>query len=61
MIEVGRNSIIVRNVDKDSNEFKKVNYAYSLYDKVKHKYVFSDITERDTDIKYPKKINVDNI
>ena len=61
MIEVGRNSIIVRNVDKDSNEFKKVNYAYSLYDKVKHKYVFSVFTVIDSDLYFPASIGVDNI
>ena len=40
MIEVGRNSIVVRNVDLESAEFKKLNSTFSLYDQVQHKYTF---------------------
>lgn len=61
MIEVGRNSIIVRNIDKKSEAFKKISRAYSLYDKVYHKYTFSVFTVIDNDMYFPASIGVENI
>lgn len=61
MIEVGRNSIIVRDVDFKSQKFKNINYQYSLYDKVQHKYVFSAFTTIDTDLYFPESIGLDQI
>jgi len=61
MIEVGRNSIVVRNVKLDSQEFRNVNYNYSLYDKVLHKYTFSAFTIIDNDLYFPASIGVDEI
>lgn len=61
MIEVGRNSIIVRNVDAKSDAYKKINFAYSLYDKVYHKYTFSVYTMIDNDMYFPASIGVENI
>lgn len=61
MIEVGRNSIVVRNVDFNSKEFKRINANFSLYDKVKHKYVFSAFTIIDTDLYFPATIGESTI
>ena len=59
MIEVGRNSIVVRNVDLESKEFKNANYNYSLYDKVLHKYTFSAFTRIDNDLYFPASVGVE--
>jgi superfamily II DNA or RNA helicase len=56
MIEVGRNSIVIRNVDVDSQEFKNFNYNYSLYDKVLHRYTFSAFSIIDKDIYVPASV-----
>lgn len=61
MIEVGRNSIIVRNVDSGSKEFKKAAAIYSLYDKVLHKYVFSAFVQIDNDLYFPASLGVGEI
>jgi superfamily II DNA or RNA helicase len=61
MIEVSRNSIVVRNVDMNSQEFKNINYNYSLYDKVLHKYTFSAFTVIDNDLYFPASISVEEI
>ena len=61
MIEVGRNSIVVRNVDLESKAFKNVNYHYSLYDKVYRKYTMSAFTVIDKDIYFPASIGVAEI
>ena len=61
MIEVGRNSIVVRNVDKKSEEYKKAQYLYSLYDKVTHKYTFSAYMEEDNDLYFPSSITLEEI
>jgi superfamily II DNA or RNA helicase len=58
MIEVGRNSIVVRNVDQKSPEYKKANFTYSLYDKVYHKYTFNAYTLIDNDMYFPASITV---
>jgi superfamily II DNA or RNA helicase len=56
MIEVGRNSIIVRNVDLKSQAYKNINYEYSLWDTVYRKYVFSAFTVIDSDLYFPASI-----
>jgi superfamily II DNA or RNA helicase len=61
MIEVSRNSIVVRDVDLEGQEFKNANYNYSLYDRVLHKYTFSAFTIIDKDIYFPASISVDEI
>jgi superfamily II DNA or RNA helicase len=61
MIEVGRNSIVVRNVDVESKEFKNANYNYSLYDKVLHKYTFSAFTRIDNDLYFPASVGVEEV
>jgi len=61
MIEVGRNSIVVRNVDQDSQSFKNMNYNYSIWDKVQHKYTFSAYTLIDNDLYFPASTSVEEI
>lgn len=61
MIEIGRNSIVVRNVDFESKEFKRANAIYSLYDKVQHKYSFSAFTIIDNDVYFPASIGINEI
>jgi superfamily II DNA or RNA helicase len=61
MIEVGRNSIIVRNVDIRSQNYKNINYQYSLYDKVYRKYTMSAFTIIDNDLYFPSSIGVEQI
>lgn len=61
MIEVGRNSIIVRNIDMKSEAYKKISSAYSLYDRVYHKYIFNAFTVIDNDMYFPASIGVENI
>jgi len=61
MIEVGRNSIVVRNVDPESKAFKNINYQYSLYDTVYRKYTMSAFTVIDQDLYFPASIGVSEI
>lgn len=61
MIEVGRNSIVVRDVNLESQDFKNMNYNYSLYDRVLHKYTFSAFTVIDKDLYFPASISVEEI
>jgi superfamily II DNA or RNA helicase len=61
MIEVSRNSIVVRNVDLNSQEFKNMNYNFSLYDRVLHKYTFSAFTVIDKDLYFPSSIGVETV
>jgi len=61
MIEVGRNSIVVRNVDLESQGFKNINYQYSLYDKVYRKYTFSAYTIIGQDMYFPASIGAGEI
>ena len=58
MIEVGRNSIIVRGVDKKSSSYTNARYKYSLYDKVQHKYTFSAYYENGNDLYFPSSVTV---
>ena len=59
MIEVGRNNIIVRNVDKKSEQYKKALYNFSLYDKVYHKYTFTAFYEDGNDLYFPSSITLE--
>lgn len=59
MIEVGRTSIVIRNVDMESNEFKKIRYQFSIFDKIQHKYTFSAYTNIEDDLYFPSTITVD--
>ena len=61
IIEVGRNSIVVRDVDLNSKEFKKANSRYSVYDPVTHKYTMSAFYILDTDVYFPASINAEEI
>jgi len=61
MIEVGRNSIVVRDVNMESQDFKNINYNYSLYDRVLHKYTFSAFTVIDNDLYFPASIGQEEI
>lgn len=56
MIEVGRNSIVVRNIDTGSAEFKKAQSIFSLYDKVQFKYTFNVYTIIDNDMYFPTTV-----
>lgn len=58
MIEVGRNNIIIRNVDEKSNGFKKITSTFSLYDKVLHKYTASVYTYENGDIFLPSSVSL---
>lgn len=60
-MKFGRNSIVVRNVDENSSEFKKMRNAFSLYDKVQHKYTFSAYTIIDSDVYIPATVSVNSI
>lgn len=61
MIEVGRNSTVIRNVDFESSEYKRFRSYFSLYDKVTHKYTFSAFTIIDNDIYIPTSVTEDSI
>lgn len=61
MIEVGRNSIIVRNVDQNSKEFKNTRHTFSLYDTVQHKYTFSIYTIDGEDLFFPASVGLKTI
>ena len=61
MIEVGRNSLVIRDVDFNSKEFKNINYNYSLFDRVIHKYTFSAFTTIDKDLYFPASVGVEEI
>jgi len=61
MIEVGRNNIIVRNVDPESREYKTAQMRYSLYDKVTHKYTFHAFYQYGNDLYFPSSIGLEEI
>ena len=61
MIEYGNNSIIVRNVKKDSKEFKNALFRFSVYDTVSHKYTFSVFEEIGSDLFFPASIGLTEI
>ena len=56
MIEENRNSIIVRNVNFESNEYKRFEKAFSLYNNVTHKFDYSVYTIVGTDIHIPETV-----
>ena len=56
MIEENRNSIIIRNVDFESNEYKRFEKAFSLYNTVTHKFDYSIYTIVGTDIHLPETV-----
>lgn len=58
MIEVGRNNIIIRNVDKNSAGYKSMFKQFSLYDRVLHKYTFSIFQEEGNDIYLPASVTL---
>jgi len=58
MIEVGRNNIIVRNVNLSSKEYRNAEYAFSLYDRVTHKYTFSAFYIEGNDLYFPSSITL---
>ena len=56
MIEENRNSIIIRNVDFESNEYKRFEKAFSLYNNVTHKFDYSIYTIVGNDIHIPETV-----
>lgn len=61
MIEVSRNNIIIRDVDTNSSEYKKLLYKYSLYDKLYRKYTFSAFYVEGSDVYLPSSIGLEEI
>ena len=61
MIEVGRNNIIVRNVDTTSKEYKNLLFKLSLYDKVQHRYIFSAFVQDENDLYVPASVTLKTI
>ena len=61
MIEIGYNSLVVRNVDPESSAFKSVMSKFSYYDKVIHKYTFSLFTQIGTSLYFPATVSVNQI
>lgn len=61
MIEVSRNNIIIRNIDDNSAELKRLIHKFSLYDKLYRKYTFS-IFHKDNDVIFiPASVGVENV
>ena len=56
MIEENRNSIIIRNVNFESNEFKRFEKAFSLYNNVTHKFDYSVYTIVGNDVHIPETV-----
>ena len=61
MIEVNRNSIIIRNVDTASKEYKNLVFKLSLYDKVQHRYTFSAFVQDENDLYIPSSVTLKTI
>ena len=61
MIEISRNSIIIRNVDLESKEYEKFFKAFSIYDEIYHKYFSNVITVIGNDIYVPSTISIKSI
>ena len=61
MIEVGRCSIVVRDVDQTSDSFKKFQRKYSIWNEVEHKYDYSVYTMIENDIHIPATIGAELI
>lgn len=57
-IEVGLNSIILRQVDFESDEYKKFEKAFSVYDEIYHKYFSSVIFTHDENVYIPASIGI---
>lgn len=57
MIEVGRSSIVVRNVDLKSDAFRKINAYFSVYDQVTFKYTMSAFNIINNDLYFPASIS----
>lgn len=61
MIEISRNSIIIRNVDLESKEYERFFKAFSIYDEIYHKYFSSVITIIGNDVYVPSTISIKSI
>ena len=61
MIEVGRSSIVVRNIKKDSKELKIATSRFSVWDPVTHKYTLSAFFELGSDLYFPASIGIEPI
>lgn len=61
MIEVGRNSIIIRDVDFESDEYQKFFNSFSIYDPIIHKRTTNVITIIDKDIYVPASIGAEYV
>lgn len=56
MIEVGRTSIVIRDVDENSDEYKKFERSFSFYNTVTHKYEYHTYVKIGKDIHCPAMI-----
>lgn len=61
IIEVGRNSIVIRNVDMESQNFKNFNYNFAVWDHVTHKYTMTAYTVLGKDIYIPATVGVGQV
>lgn len=61
MIEISRNSIVIRNVDLESKEYEKFFKSFSVYDEIYHKYFTNVITTIGNDVYVPSTISIKSI
>lgn len=61
MIEVNRNSMVIRNVDTEGKDFKSLEKGLSLYDPVTHRYEFHLYTLIESDIYMPSSIGPEEL
>jgi hypothetical protein len=61
MIEIGRDSIVVRGVGDDSPALRKAKYEFSVYDPVAHRYAMSAFAILDGDAYFPASITLPSI
>lgn len=61
MIEIGRNSMVIRNADISGEGYKSFYRAYSIYDPVCHKYEQQVFFVRGSDIYMPASIGADYV
>lgn len=57
MIEAYRNSVVIRNVDFDSENYKRFFKSFAVYDKVTHKYTNNVFTISNYDVYTPASID----
>lgn len=60
-MEIGRNSVVIRNVNFESSEFKKFQSRFSIYDTVTHKISMKAFSTIGNDIFIPASIGIKTI